>query len=95
MSDERINAMKAQFVPPAYESDAAQDTSFAQQQLENQAFATWVKYNTADHKIPGYRAAFLSLKAPDSPPGDMTDVQLDAVADLADQYSFGEIRSHS
>ncbi|MDD1644308.1 MAG: nitrite/sulfite reductase, partial [Methylococcaceae bacterium] len=93
LSNERINAMKAQFVPPAYESDAAQDTSLAQQQLENQAFATWVKYNTADHKIPGYRAAFLSLKAPDSPPGDMSDVQLDAVADLADKYSFGEIRS--
>lgn len=93
LSDDRINAMKAQFVPPAYESDAAQDTSFAQQQLDNKAFATWIKYNTADHKVPGYRAAFLSLKAPDSPPGDMTDVQLDAVADLADKYSFGEIRA--
>ncbi|MDD4904902.1 MAG: nitrite/sulfite reductase, partial [Methylobacter tundripaludum] len=48
---------------------------------------------TADHKVAGYRAAFISLKAPDSPPGDMTDTQLDAVADLADQYSFGEVRS--
>jgi sulfite reductase (NADPH) hemoprotein beta-component len=93
LSDDRINAMKAQFVPPAYESDAALDTSFTQQQQENKAFATWVKHNTADHKISGYRAAFLSLKAPDSPPGDMTDVQLDVVADLADKYSFGEIRS--
>ncbi len=92
LSDDRINVMKAQFVPPVYELDAAEDTSFAQQQLDNKAFATWVKYNTADHKIPGYRAAFLSLKAPESPPGDMTDVQLDAVADLTDQYSFGEIR---
>ncbi|MGZ4981167.1 MAG: nitrite/sulfite reductase [Methylobacter sp.] len=89
----RIEAIKAQFAPPAYEADAAQDTGFAQHQLENKAFATWVKYNTADHKVPGYRAAFLSLKAPDSPPGDMTDAQLDAVADLADKYSFGEIRS--
>lgn len=90
---DRIEAIKAQFAPPAYETDAAQDTSFAQQQLENKAFATWVKHNTADHKVPGYRAAFISLKAPDSPPGDMTDTQLDAVADLADQYSFGELRS--
>ncbi|MGZ5018239.1 MAG: nitrite/sulfite reductase [Methylobacter sp.] len=89
----RIEAIKAQFAPPAYEADAAQDTGFAQHQLENKAFATWVKYNTADHKVPGYRAVFLSLKAPDSPPGDMTDAQLDAVADLADKYSFGEIRS--
>jgi sulfite reductase (NADPH) hemoprotein beta-component len=93
LSAERIDTIKTQFTPPAYETDAAQDTSFAQHQLENKTFATWVKYNTADHKVPGYRAAFLSLKAPDSPPGDMTDTQLDAVADLTDQYSFGEIRS--
>jgi sulfite reductase (NADPH) hemoprotein beta-component len=89
----RIDAIKAQFAPPAYEADAAQNTSFAEHQLKNKAFATWVKYNTADHKVPGYRVAFLSLKAPDAPPGDMTDTQLDAVADLADRYSFGEIRS--
>ncbi|MEY3881322.1 MAG: hypothetical protein RIQ94_2118 [Pseudomonadota bacterium] len=88
-----IESIKAQFAPPAYETNADQDTSFAQHQFENQAFSMWVKYNTADHKVPGYRATFLSLKAPDSPPGDMTDMQLDAVADLADQYSFGEIRS--
>jgi sulfite reductase (NADPH) hemoprotein beta-component len=89
----RIDAIKAMFVPPAYQADAVQDTSFAEHQLKNKAFATWVKYNTADHKVPGYRVAFLSLKAPDAPPGDMTDTQLDAVADLADRYSFGEIRS--
>ncbi|MDP1664399.1 MAG: nitrite/sulfite reductase [Methylobacter sp.] len=89
----RIEAIKSQFAPPAYETNAAPDTSFAQYHLENKAFATWVKYNTAVHKIPGYRAVFLSLKAPDSPPGDITDTQLDAVADLADQYSFGEVRS--
>ncbi|MCK9619745.1 MAG: nitrite/sulfite reductase [Methylobacter sp.] len=89
----RIEAIKAQFALPPYEADAAHDTGFAQHQLESKAFATWVKYNTADHKVPGYRATFLSLKAPDSPPGDMTDTQLDAVADLADRYTFGEIRS--
>lgn len=93
LSDDRINAMKAQFTPPAYEPDADKDSTHTRQQLENKTFATWVKNNTADHKIPGYRAVFLSLKAPDSPPGDMTDVQLDAVADLSDKYSFGEIRS--
>jgi sulfite reductase (NADPH) hemoprotein beta-component len=93
LASERIEVIKTQFAPPTYESDAAQDSSFAQRLLENKAFATWVKYNTADHKVPGYRAAFLSLKAPDSPPGDMTDTQLDAVADLADRYSFSEIRS--
>lgn len=93
LSNDRIEAMKAQFAPPAYEADATQDSSFAQHQLENNAFATWVKYNTTNHKAPGYRSAFISLKAPESAPGDMTDAQLDAVADLADRYSFGLIRS--
>jgi Sulfite reductase, beta subunit (hemoprotein) len=93
LSPDRIDDIKAQFAPPAYETAASKDTSFAQHQLENKAFATWAKYNTSDHKAPGYRAAFVSLKAPDLPPGDMTDSQLDAIADLADRYSFGEIRS--
>ncbi|MFZ2171417.1 MAG: nitrite/sulfite reductase, partial [Methylococcaceae bacterium] len=92
LSADRIAAMKAQFTPPAYELHAERDTRFAEHQLQHKAFATWVKYNTAEHRVPGYRAVFLSLKAPDSPPGDMTDTQLDAVADLADQYNFGEIR---
>ncbi|MEY3788774.1 MAG: hypothetical protein RLZ75_2982 [Pseudomonadota bacterium] len=93
LSDIRIDAIKAQFAPPAYDNNAEADKSFDQRLQENKAFATWVKFNTAAHKIAGYHAVFLSLKAPDSPPGDITDVQLDAVADLADHYSFGEIRS--
>ncbi len=93
VTDSRFNEIKAYFIPPAYEPDAEQDKSFDSNKAQSTAFATWVKYNTADHKIPGYRAAFVSLKAPDSPPGDITDKQLDAIADLADQYSFGEARN--
>ncbi len=92
LSAERLTAMCAQFSAPAYDDQALEDQSFAQHQAADQAFATWVKHNTANHKVSGYRAAFVSLKAPDSPPGDMTDDQLEAVADLADAYSFGEIR---
>ena len=93
LSAERIDAMCAQFSAPTYDDQAAEDQSFAEHQITNQAFATWVKHNTADHKVAGYRAAFISLKAPESPPGDISDDQLDAVADLADAYSFGEIRA--
>jgi sulfite reductase (NADPH) hemoprotein beta-component len=92
LSAERVAAVKAHFTPPPYEANANQDTSFAEQLANDKAFATWHKYNTAPHKMAGYQAVYLSLKAPDTPPGDMTDQQLDAVADLADQYSFGEIR---
>lgn len=93
LGDEQIAAIKAHFTPPVYDTTAASDTGLAGQQAANEAFAKWVKYNTADHKVPGYRAVFVSLKAPDVPPGDITAEQLDALAELADQYSFGEARS--
>jgi len=93
VSDERYAEIQAHFTPPTYITNAEQDNSFDTNKEQSTAFATWVKYNTADHKIPGYRAAFISLKAPDSPPGDITDKQLDEIADLADLYSFGEVRT--
>ncbi|PKM33510.1 MAG: sulfite reductase, partial [Gammaproteobacteria bacterium HGW-Gammaproteobacteria-10] len=92
LSEERIESIKAQFAPPAYETGADLDCSFNDRLQDNPTFATWVRQNTADHRVPGYRAAFISLKAPDTPPGDITDTQLDLVADLADRFSFGEVR---
>lgn len=93
LSDQRIASIQAQFTPPAYQSNAVDDITFEQHKDQNPDFATWVKHNTANHKVAGYRAVYLSLKAPDSPPGDITDSQLDSVADLADQFCFGEIRA--
>ena len=93
VSDERFAEVQAHFTPPAYDQKANQDTSFDANKTQSSAFSTWLKYNTAEHKTPGYKAAFVSLKAPDSPPGDITDKQLDEIASLADQYSFGEIRT--
>ena len=93
LSAERVNEIKAHFVSPAYDVKADSDTSFAEHKANDKAFATWLTHNTAAHKVPGYAAVFISLKAPDMPPGDITDVQLDAVADIADAYSFGEVRA--
>ena len=59
-------------------------------------FKAWYRYNTRAHKVPGYRVVFVSLKAIGAPPGDMNADQMDAVAQLADAVSFGEIRvTHS
>jgi sulfite reductase (NADPH) hemoprotein beta-component len=55
-------------------------------------FRAWYRYNTVAHKVPGYRAVYVSLKKPDVAPGDATDAQMELVADLAERYSFGEIR---
>lgn len=93
ISDARFAEIKAHFTDPAYDTNAAADKNFEAHLEQNSAFATWVKFNTKEHKVAGYRAVFVSLKAPDSPPGDITDACLYAVADLADDYSFGEIRS--
>jgi sulfite reductase (NADPH) hemoprotein beta-component len=48
------------------------------------AFAPGMRYNTRAHKIAGYRIVFVSLKKHGEAPGDMTDAQMDALADLAD-----------
>jgi sulfite reductase (NADPH) hemoprotein beta-component len=88
IDDAEVERMSRFFDPPAYRSlcnthpDVGQST----------AFRAWYRYNTAAHKIPGYRAVYVSLKKPDRPPGDATDAQMDLLADLADRYSFGEIR---
>jgi sulfite reductase (NADPH) hemoprotein beta-component len=93
ISDARFAEIAAHFVPPAYDANAINDSSFSEHLAQNQSFATWIKFNTKEHRVNGYRAVFVSLKAPNSPPGDITAEQLYAVADFADTYSFGEIRS--
>jgi sulfite reductase (NADPH) hemoprotein beta-component len=93
LSAERIQAMQTFFAPPSYDPAAANDRSFQDSIAKDADFAKWVRYNTVEHRVPGYSAAYVSLKAPEVPPGDITDQQLEKVADLADQYSFGEVRS--
>ncbi len=83
-----IARMRGFFQAPAYrqlpDSDPATDALTA--------FRAWYRYNTVAHKIAGYRAVYISLKKPDIAPGDATADQMDAIADLAERYSFGEVR---
>jgi sulfite reductase (NADPH) hemoprotein beta-component len=58
----------------------------------DRAFATWVDNCVSNHKADGYAIVTLSLKPEGGTPGDATAEQMDAIADLADRYSFGEIR---
>src|SRR5207244_2926193 len=58
----------------------------------NRAFANWHKRNVHPHKKAGYSAVTLSLKKTGVPPGDVTVEQMEKIADLADRYSFGELR---
>jgi sulfite reductase (NADPH) hemoprotein beta-component len=89
-----IDRIDAYFRPPDYETldDAAAESSLRLKRSKNTEFDRWLKTNTAAHKRPGYAIVNLSLKPTGGVPGDVTSSQMDAVADLADLYSFGEIR---
>ncbi|HOW74410.1 MAG TPA: nitrite/sulfite reductase [Candidatus Competibacteraceae bacterium] len=88
-----VERVRRYFAPPPYAADAIDDLSFTQWLKADQPFAAWVKHNVAAHKVAGYRNVFVALKDPGVAPGDITADQMDAVADLADRYSFGMIRS--
>jgi sulfite reductase (NADPH) hemoprotein beta-component len=84
-----VERIKAFFTPPSYERLQDQDVLSGRPT----EFRNWYQRNTKRHKVPGYRAAFISLKSPTRPPGDITHAEMDAVADLADRYSLGLIRA--
>ena len=92
LTEAELKRVASFFSSPDYEQLPAQDAEFEQQKEQNKAFANWVKRNVKPHKVAGYTAVVLSLKKPGVPPGDATAEQMDFVANLADQFSFGELR---
>ncbi|MBL4762440.1 MAG: nitrite/sulfite reductase, partial [Gammaproteobacteria bacterium] len=93
LDETTINKIKQHFAPPTYDATAVEAPHFDRWLLSDKAFATWVKHNVVKHKEPGYRNVYVSLKEPGLAPGDITSDQMDAVADLADRYSLGSIRT--
>jgi sulfite reductase (NADPH) hemoprotein beta-component len=86
---EEVARIKAFFTPPSYQTLVDADVVSGQ----SAEFRRWYQHNTQRHKVPGYRAVFVSLKSPMRPPGDITHAELDQVADLADRYSMGLVRA--
>ncbi|MBZ0333586.1 nitrite/sulfite reductase [Marinobacter sp. AL4B] len=93
LTHEEINRVKAYFTEPAYNALKDATNLLGQQRFENKEFDRWLTYNVAEHKKPGYAIVTLTLKKTGTPPGDVTDRQLEQIADLADEYSFGEARA--
>ncbi|MDJ0949533.1 MAG: nitrite/sulfite reductase [Alphaproteobacteria bacterium] len=89
---DEVARIHAYFAPPAYEPEGEAAATLARQRLSDPAFNAWVRSNAVAHKQPGYAIANISLKPEGGVPGDATAEQMDAVADLAEQYSFSEIR---
>jgi sulfite reductase (NADPH) hemoprotein beta-component len=90
--DEELARIDAYFAPPQYEALSDQTAELERLRAADRAFDRWVRGNVIEHKVPGYAIVNVSLKAPGRAPGDITAEKMDAVADLADRYSFGEIR---
>ncbi len=95
LTDEEIARTRAFFTAPSYEQidDSAVQAEVNALTTDNIAFGKWLTRNTFEHKVAGYAAVILSLKPTGVAPGDITDTQLDVIAELADQYSFGEART--
>ncbi|SEM21310.1 nitrite/sulfite reductase [Halomonas caseinilytica] len=93
LTEEAVSAVAAHFVDPP-RREVTQDAIEAYERLrgENRAFARFVTNNVTDHKVAGYKAVTLSLKRSGHSPGDVTSEDMAAVADLADEFSYGELR---
>ena len=93
LTDAEYQRVAATFAPPAYAALPDTDLDFGTALAGDAAFARWVSRNVQPHKAPGYASVVLSTKPGASlPPGDVTSAQMDAVAELAERYGFGEIR---
>jgi len=88
-----IERVKGFFKAPDYLSVEHAQSSLETEFIAHPAFATWHKQNTRDHKQPGYRIVVVSLKNQLQAPGDISHQQMDGIAALADEFSFGELRS--
>jgi len=92
ITESELTRVSKHFEDMPYETLPAQDSSFNTAVANNPAFAAWVKRCVHPHKMAGYRAITLSLKPHGKAPGDATSEQMWAVADLAEEYSFSELR---
>jgi sulfite reductase (NADPH) hemoprotein beta-component len=82
----------SRFRYPDYEELADDPPGLNKARNEDKRFRRWLDNSVANHKVAGHAIVTLSLKPEGEPPGDATAAQMDAIADLADRYSFGEIR---
>ena len=87
-----IRAIEAYFAPPALTARPEGDEAIRLARLDSKSFSEWLDQNVTTHRHPDYAAVTISLKGIGEVPGDASDSQMEAVADLAEKYAFDEIR---
>jgi sulfite reductase (NADPH) hemoprotein beta-component len=91
--DPAISAeIRSRFRYPVYENPTTDSDAWARTRLRNAGFAAWCKTAVAPHRVRGYAIVTISLKPEGGTPGDATAEQMEAIADIADKASYGEIR---
>lgn len=90
--DETISAMEELFAPPTYNEFETSNPNSDSPATTNRQFARWVSRSVSPHRHPSYGIVTLSLKKTGIPPGDATATQMDVIADMAERFSFGEVR---
>ncbi|MPZ46391.1 MAG: nitrite/sulfite reductase [Betaproteobacteria bacterium] len=92
LTEQEIERIGGRFTQPGYRKLPERCDELDRQLAASRAFATWYGRNVHPHRVAGYAAVTLSLKKTGVPPGDVTAEAMETIADLADRYSFGELR---
>jgi sulfite reductase (NADPH) hemoprotein beta-component len=92
LPEAEVERIRHYFAPPLYEELPAISPELEGAKLGQPAFARWLRANTHAHRVDGYSIVSISLKPEGGTPGDASADQMDLIADLADEYSFGEVR---
>ncbi|MEQ8408057.1 MAG: nitrite/sulfite reductase [Gammaproteobacteria bacterium] len=92
LTDDEINRCKSFFTAPDYAALEDNPAALSDPLGSDALFASWVDQNVTPHKQPGYAIVTVCLKETGVAPGDVTDTQLDHIADLAEEFSYGEVR---
>lgn len=92
LPDADIRAIQAYFAPPALTDRPDGDAAVKLARLDSKSFSDWLDQNVVTHRHPDYAAVTISLKGIGEVPGDASDSQMEAVADIAEKYAFDELR---
>ncbi|MBB3147695.1 sulfite reductase (NADPH) hemoprotein beta-component [Phyllobacterium trifolii] len=87
-----VDAIDTYFAPPNLVQRPEGWSGLAAARKADHAFSAWVDQNVTPHKNPDYGVVTISLKPIGGIPGDATDAQMDLVADIAEKFSYDEIR---
>ena len=91
--DEEVARIRAYFAPPPFADLPRTSGAFDRASLADPDFARFARNNVRRHRQPGYATLIVSLKPQGGVPGDITADQMDLVADLAERFSFDEVRA--